>query len=313
MVDPYVALAGLLVGFVMGMTGMGGGALMTPILVLIFGVEPLAAVSSDIVASMIMKPVGGAVHWGRGTVHRGLVLWLVMGSVPAAFTGVLLLKLMGSGAAMQAGIRLALGVALLAVAAGLSIRPLLRGRNSTPDAQVESGTPIVVRRLPTVLAGVLGGLLVGIASVGSGSLIIVLLLLLYPRIRLSELVGTDLVQACPLIASAALGHLLFGDFRLPLTASILVGSLPGVYLGARFSSRAPDHVIRPALTIVLTASALKLLGVSTGMVGAVAGALLLVAFVQVIVRWQKQERQSAAATRAAAGSELRPWSEAIDD
>ena len=312
MVDPHVALAGLLVGFVMGMTGMGGGALMTPVLVLIFGVEPLAAVSSDIVASMIMKPVGGAVHWGRGTVHRGLVLWLVIGSVPAAFLGVLVLKLLGTGAAMQESIRLALGVALLTVAAGLTIRPLLRGRSSTPDAPVESGTPIVVRRLPTVLAGAAGGLLVGIASVGSGSLIIVLLLLLYPRIRLSELVGTDLVQACPLIASAALGHLLFGDFRLPLTASILVGSLPGVYLGARFSSRAPDHVIRPALTIVLTASALKLLGVSTGVVGLVGGALILIAFAHAFIRWQR-ERSTASVTTAATSSKLQPWSEAIDD
>src|SRR5215471_14292315 len=143
MVDPHVALAGLLVGFVMGMTGMGGGALMTPVLVLIFGVEPLAAVSSDIVASMIMKPVGGAVHWGRGTVHRGLVLWLALGSVPAAFTGVLLLKVVGTGAAMQQTIRVALGLALLVIAAGLTIRPLLRGRNSTPAAAVESGAPIV--------------------------------------------------------------------------------------------------------------------------------------------------------------------------
>jgi uncharacterized protein len=113
-----------------------------------------------------------------------------------------------------------------------------------------------------VLIGIAGGLVVGVTSVGSGSLMIILLLMLYPRLKLSELVGTDLVQAVPLVTSAAVGHLLFGDFQLALTGSILIGSIPGVFLGARFSSRAPDHVIRPALIVVLGVSALKLLGVS---------------------------------------------------
>jgi len=113
-----------------------------------------------------------------------------------------------------------------------------------------------------VLIGVVGGLVVGMTSVGSGSLMIVLLLLLYPMLRSSELVGTDLVQAIPLVASAAAGHLLFGDFKLDLTASLLAGSIPGVYLGARLSARANDAVIRPTLAVVLVASGLKLLGVT---------------------------------------------------
>jgi len=121
--------------------------------------------------------------------------------------------------------------------------------------------PFRLRRLPTVLIGVLGGLVVAMTSVGSGSLMIVGLLVLYPMLRSSELVGTDLVQAIPLVAAAAAGHLLFGDFQLQLTASLLVGSLPGVYLGARLSSRANDAVIRPALALVLVASGLRLLGV----------------------------------------------------
>src|SRR3954454_4198814 len=124
MIDPKVALAGLFVGFVVGLTGMGGGALMTPILVLLFKVQPLAAVSSDIVASMIMKPIGGGVHWKRGTVHKGLVKWLVLGSVPSAFLGVLLLRKLGSGAALQSHVKLSLGVALLVVTVGLIIKPL---------------------------------------------------------------------------------------------------------------------------------------------------------------------------------------------
>jgi Sulfite exporter TauE/SafE len=126
-----------------------------------------------------------------------------------------------------------------------------------------------------VLIGVVGGLVVGMTSVGSGSLMIVLLLLLYPMLRSSELVGTDLVQAVPLVASAAVGHLLFGDFKLDLTLSLLVGSIPGVYLGARLSSRANDVVIRPALALVLVASGLKLLGVDNLQLGLLVLALVL--------------------------------------
>lgn len=258
MIDPKVALAGLFVGFVVGLTGMGGGALMTPILVLLFKVQPLAAVSSDIVASMIMKPVGGGVHWRRGTVNTELVRWLVVGSVPSAFLGVLLLKSTGQGDELQHHVKVALGIALLVVALGLIIRPLLsRGRQAGDSIE-----PLVVKKAQTVLIGIAGGLVVGLTSVGSGSLMIILLLMLYPKLRLSELVGTDLVQAIPLVASAALGHALFGDFQLALTASILVGSIPGVFIGAQLSSRARDAVIRPALILVLLASSLKLLGSS---------------------------------------------------
>jgi uncharacterized membrane protein YfcA len=255
MFDPLVTLAGLLVGFVVGLTGMGGGALMTPILVLLFGINPLAAVSSDIVASMVMKPIGGGVHWKRGTVNRGLVKWLVIGSVPSAFLGVVLLKQLGVGAELQGRVKLALGAALLIVAVGLVIRPWLSKRRSG-DSQL----PLVVKPLWTVVIGITGGLVVGLTSVGSGSLMIILLLMLYPRLNLKELVGTDLVQAVPLVTSAALGHLLYGDFQLGLTGAILIGSIPGVFLGARFSSRAPDYVIRPALIVVLFVSAAKLLG-----------------------------------------------------
>ncbi len=269
MIDPTVALAGLFVGFVVGLTGMGGGALMTPILVLLFKVQPLIAVSSDIVAAMVMKPVGGGVHWRRGTVNTQLVKWLMLGSVPSAFLGVLLLKLSGTGPALQERVKLALGLALFVVAAGLIIRPLLtRGRQSG-----DSLLPLHVRPLPTVLIGIAGGLVVGLTSVGSGSLMMILLLMLYPKLSLRELVGTDLVQAIPLVASAALGHVLFGDFKLALTASILVGSVPGVFIGAQLSSRAPDAVIRPALIAVLIGSSLKLLGSSNLIL-----ALTLVAF-----------------------------------
>lgn len=288
MLDPLVTLAGLGVGFVVGLTGMGGGALMTPLLVLLFGVPPLTAVSSDIVASMVMKPVGGAVHWKRGTVNRSLVTWLVLGSVPSAFLGVLLLKELGTGPDLQSRVKWALGIALLVVTFGLIIRPLLARRRRPGDSEL----PLVVKPIPTLVIGIVGGLVVGLTSVGSGSLMIILLLLLYPRLKLSELVGTDLVQAVPLVASAALGHLLFGDFALALTGSILLGSIPGVFLGARFSSRAPDYVIRPSLIVVLLASGLKLLGAGDLLLAAVVGSAA-VAGTAYALREARREREAA--------------------
>lgn len=284
LIDLPIALAGLCVGFVVGLTGMGGGALMTPLLVLLFGFQPLTAVSSDLVASLVMKPVGGMVHSRRGTVHWRLVAWLMAGSVPSAFLGVLLLRTQLAASDLQYLVKHALGFALLAVVAGLILRSVL-ARSASSGAP--PSTVLVVRPLPTLLIGVLGGLVVGVTSVGSGSLMIVLLLMLYPRIRLSELVGTDLVQAIPLILSASLGHLLFGDFRLDLTASIVLGGLPGVYLGARCSAHAPDAVIRPALAIVLVASALKLLGVGNGAVALVTGVLLTAAIASPLIAAQR--------------------------
>src|SRR6266700_1530205 len=256
-----VAVAGLIVGFTVGLTGMGGGALMTPILVLLFKVQPLAAVSSDLVAAVIMKPVGGGVHLRRGTVNFALVRWLMVGSVPAAFAGVLVLRHLGDGAVVQTRIKEALGAALLLAAISIAAKGVLQARTTRRAVQAagqgqgrpQPQRPFQIRPLPTMAIGVLGGLVVGMTSVGSGSLMIVLLLLLYPMLSSAELVGTDLVQAIPLVGSAAFGHILFGDFRLSLTASLLVGSIPGVYLGARVSSRAKDVVIRPALALIVVA------------------------------------------------------------
>lgn len=273
--DLGLALAGLFVGAVVGLTGMGGGALMTPLLVLFFGVAPLAAVSSDLVASAVMKPVGGLVHLRNGTVNLGMTKLLIVGSVPSAFCGVLLIKALGDDESIQSAIKIALGVALLVAAASLIAKAYLslleRARRRAEGRSAESadaGPPAVrLRPVPTILVGVAGGLIVGMTSVGSGSLIIIALLALYPTLKASQLVGTDLVQAVPLVASAALGHLLFGDFHLDVTASLLIGALPGVYLGAKFSSRAPQGIIRRALALVLLASGLKLVGVPTVTLG----------------------------------------------
>lgn len=261
--DLGVSAMGLVVGFIVGLTGMGGGALMTPLLVLLFNVQPLAAVSSDLVAAVVMKPIGGGVHLKRGTVDLRLVKWLALGSVPAAFAGVLVLRTLGDGEVVQHRIKLALGVALLVAAFSMVAKAVLdRGREPA-----EKSADFPVRRLPTLAVGVAGGIIVGMTSVGSGSLMIVLLLALYPRLKASQLVGTDLVQAVPLVLSAAIGHLFFGDFEFGLTAALLLGSVPGVYLGAKVSSRANDSLIRPLLVVVLIASSLKLLGVPTAAVG----------------------------------------------
>jgi uncharacterized protein len=275
-----LALAGLGVGIVVGLTGMGGGALMTPILVLVFGVPPVAAVSSDLAASAVMKPFGGFVHARRGTVNWRLVRWLCVGSVPSAFGGVLLLRLLGDDSDVQHTIQIALGVALVLAAAGLLLKSWAARRRGD-RGPVE---PIVVRPVPTLLVGAAGGLIVGLTSVGSGSLIIVVLLALYPKLRANDLVGTDLVQAIPLVFSAAFGHALFGDLKLDLAAAVLVGSVPGVLIGSRISSRAPAGVIRSALVIVLLASALKLFNVSTLVVGVVIAAAVLIAVAAAVTK-----------------------------
>jgi uncharacterized membrane protein YfcA len=279
--DPWLAVAGALVGFTVGLTGMGGGALMTPILVLVFGVDPGTAVSSDLLASLVMKPVGATVHSRRGTVNWTLAHWLILGSVPAAFAGVFVLNDLGSGPDVAKDIKTLLGWALIVAAASMVARAFLSARTAarTRDgliAQPPDDEPVVVKRSATVLIGLAGGFIVGMTSVGSGSLMMVMLLLLYPRLSAKQLVGTDLVQAIPLVASATLSHLLFGHVDFALTGSLLVGSLPGVYVGARVSSRAPDAVIRPALIVILLASALKLLDISNSALGAT---LLLVVLI----------------------------------
>ena len=280
--DLLLALAAFVIGIVVGLTGMGGGALMTPMLVLFFDVMPLTAVSSDLVASAVMKPVGSVVHLRRGTVHLGLVKWLCVGSIPAAFSGVIIARSLGGGEQVQNVIRVALGIALLLAAAGLIVRAYIRlveharRRDGRADPLPQGRPRLQLRPLPTVAVGIVGGVVVGMTSVGSGSLIIIALMTLYPRLKASELVGTDLVQAVPLVASAALGHILFGDFQLDITTSLLIGCIPGVWLGAHLSARAPGGVVRRALAFVLLASALKLLDVSNTNTALI---LLLVAIV----------------------------------
>jgi hypothetical protein len=260
--DIYKALAGLIVGFVIGLTGMGGGALMTPVLVLLFGVNPGTAVSADVVTSLVLKPFGGSVHVRRRTVNWRLVRWLMIGSIPSAFLGAYLLDEV-IGTDNQNTVKKILGYVLLAAAAAILAKLLLQAKRNTA-AVTEMMNAALVRPVTTLIIGALGGLIVGMTSVGSGSLIIVMLMLIYPKLSSKEMVGTDLVQAIPLVGAAALGHLLFGKLDISIIGSVLIGAIPAVILGAHFSSKGADRLIRPVLVAVLTISSLGLLGVSNG-------------------------------------------------
>jgi uncharacterized membrane protein YfcA len=257
------------------MTGAGGGALMTPMLILLFGVKPAAAISSDLVAAVVMRPIGAGVHLRRGTVNWGLVGWMVVGSVPMAFLGAYLLHLIGNSTAAQANIERALGAALLVGAAAMVLRYALDRRGGL--ARTGSVVRVVARPRQTVLIGMLGGVVVGMTSVGSGSLMIVLLLFVYPMLGANQLVGTDLTQAVPLTLAAALGALAFGHVEFGVTLSLIIGSVPAVLVGSLISSSAPDRYVRPAITFVIFASGLKYVGLGTTALGWVLCAVLLAA------------------------------------
>jgi uncharacterized membrane protein YfcA len=209
----------------------------------------------------------------KKTVNFRLVGWMVVGSVPMAFLGAYLLHLMGNAEASQTNIEKALGAALLIGAAAMVIRFLLDRRAGHVRKLVVHD--LVVRPIPTVLIGMVGGLIVGLTSVGSGSLMIVMLLFLYPMLGANQLVGTDLTQAVPLTIAAALGALAFGHIEFSVTASIIIGSVPAVIVGSFISSRAPDRYIRPAITFVIFASGLKYVGLGSTALGWVLCATLL--------------------------------------
>ena len=264
-----------MVGLLVGMTGAGGGALMTPMLILLFGVSPASAISSDLVAAVVMRPFGALVHLRARTVNLGLVRWMVLGSVPAAFLGAYLLHALGDTKSAQQNIEIALGAALIVGASAMVLRLALDWRGDR--MRTATIKQLTVRPLPTVAIGVIGGLIVGMTSVGSGSLMIVLLLFLYPAIGAGQLVGTDLTQAVPLTLAAALGALLFGHVVFGVTASLIIGSVPAVLVGSLISSSVPDRYIRPVIAFVIFASGLKYVGIDTTTLGWVLCGLLLVA------------------------------------
>lgn len=298
-IDIGIAIAGLIVGIVVGLTGMGGGALMTPILVIGFGIEPLAAVSSDLVAAVVMKPIGGSIHFRRGTVHTGLVKWLALGSVPGALIGSYVVSHLSGDVGDT--IKTVLGVVLLIAACAMLVRGYLSNRRG-PGVTGDDAPRVPVKRAATLTIGFLGGTIVGMTSVGSGSLMIVALMLLYPTLSSKELVGTDLVQAVPLVLAAAIGHLIWGEFEFGLTSSLLIGAVPGVIIGAHVSSRAPDAIIRPILVLVLALSGLKLLDVPNEVLGGILAGAIIAALATWFVRQRRARALAGARPATPSGS-----------
>ena len=288
-IDPYIVLGSAVVGLLVGMTGAGGGALMTPMLILLFGVTPAAAISSDLVAAVVMRPFGSAVHLKARTVNLRLVRLMATGSIPAAFLGAYLLHLIGNSKSATGHIENILGAALLIGAAAMVLRFTLdrRAGNARTDVIHE----IEPRPLITIAIGIVGGVIVGMTSVGSGSLMIVLLLFAYPTISAKQLVGTDLTQAVPLTLAAAAGSLIFGHVKFGVTGSLVIGSVPAVLIGSMLSSTVPDKYLRPAIAFVIFASGLKYIGVATTALGWILVVVLLAGATYIVIQLRSADAQ----------------------
>jgi uncharacterized protein len=270
-----ILVVSFLVGIVVGLTGMGGGALMTPALIFL-NVPPTAAVANDLVAASVNKSVGAATHWREGSPNLKLAMWLVIGSVPTAFAGAFIIAAVGGeeGTSSDDFVKLAIGVALLLTAATYTFRNYLQLR-ATVTGRSRVGQEVVIRPVPTVLVGAFGGLLVGITSVGSGSLIMVSLLLLYPALGALRLVGTDLVQAVPLVLAAAISHMIVSGPTWEVLIPLVIGGMPGTYLGSRLAHWVNEGYVKRGIVIVLTLTGLTLLGVPPEYVGLIGAALLI--------------------------------------
>lgn len=254
--DALHAIAGLLVGFLVGLTGVGGGSLMTPLLVLMFGVTPTTAVGTDLLYAATTKTVGMGVHGWRDTIDWKVMRRLATGSIPAAMvTLVALHTFIHIGKSASHVILLVLGTMLLLTAIGILLQRRLLGYVEHHREPVDPRTSY----LPTVALGAALGVLVSISSVGAGAIGVTALLMLYPHLPVAKIIGTDIAHAVPLAFVAGAGHWLIGDVDFVLLGNLLVGSIPGVILGSMLSSRAPDQMLRPALATVLTISGVRLL------------------------------------------------------
>lgn len=263
------------VGIVVGLTGMGGGALMTPALIFL-GIPPTVAVANDLVAAAVNKSVGAAVHWRNGSPHLRLAGLLMVASVPFAFAGAFVVRAVGGGGEEEQFIKYAIGGALLLTAMTFTLRVYLSMRASAAGRAVTGDADeITLRIVPTLIVGAIGGALVGVTSVGAGSLIMVALVLLYPALAARRLVGTDLVQAIPLVMSAAISHVIVTGITWTVLIPLVIGGMPGTYLGARVAGRVPQGVIRRGIAIVLSLTGLALLGVPPTWVGLIGGGLLI--------------------------------------
>ena len=265
--DLRFSLIGLIIGFLSGLTGMGGGAGMTPVMILIMGVKPIIAVGTDLAYGAITKIIGGGTHWRQGTVHRKSAYLLGAGSVPATLLGVGLVSVIRRDHPSLVNVFLlhAIGWVLILVALVLVLKPALMAaiqrRGLRANGDFRDGIQELGDRKPWILPiiGAIVGLLVGLTSVGSGTLIIVSLLFLYPRWQSKDLVGTDVFHASILVSAASLAQLAAGNVNVPMMASLLLGSIPGVLLGSRLALGFPEQFLRVSLASVMLFSGSKLL------------------------------------------------------
>ncbi|MDH2918104.1 MAG: sulfite exporter TauE/SafE family protein [Sideroxydans sp.] len=256
--DWLYTLSGFAVGLIVGVTGVGGGSLMTPLLVLFFGVSPATAVGTDLLYAALTKSLGGWVHSRKGSVDWRVAGLLAIGSLPAAVITILLLKYLGlEEKTLRSLVTSVLSVALLATACALLLKDAIKKLARRKDGTVYE---LHHRYLPaaTVITGVIVGALVTISSIGAGVLGTVALLFLYPRMSSVKIVGTDIAHAVPLTAIAGMGHLALGTVDLVLLASLLLGSLPGIYIGSHLSAKVPEKVLRPVLAAMLLLIGLKM-------------------------------------------------------
>jgi len=255
--DFRVSILGFLVGMLVGLTGMGGGAVMTPALILLGLARPIIAVGTDLIWGTLTKAAGSFVHWRQKTVDPKIVLRLAIGSIPGALLGLALLTHLhhSNGAAMDKLVVRMLGVALMVVASNLFVRSLWRRRIRSTSEHADTNQLAWL----TVLTGAVVGFLVSLTSVGSGSLIIACLVLLYPATPLRRIVGSDIVHALLLLSVSALGHLGIGSVNVPLLGALLIGSIPGVWLGSKMSATVPEKFLQPILGTTLFFLGYKLL------------------------------------------------------
>ena len=255
---PSILAASFFVGIVVGLTGMGGGALMTPALIFLGVGHTSTIVTADLTAAAVYKSGGALMHARHGSPNIELAKWLILGSVPMAFLGPHLVTWLVPDADVEKVLQRCIGFALLLAASTYALRLYINLRRVRSGEADHDENP-VIRPLPTVLVGALGGLLVGITSVGSGSVIMIALLMLYPGLAAVKLVGTDLVQAVPLVLSAAISNIIAHGLDWSITIPLILGSVPGTLIGARIAPGVPQSWIRRGIVIVLTMSGVALL------------------------------------------------------
>jgi uncharacterized membrane protein YfcA len=254
--DPLIVLFGFGVGVLIGMTGIGGGSLMTPLLILVFGVKPVTAVGTDLAYGALTKTVGGWRHWRRRTVDLSVSTWMALGSVPAAVAGVIALKALQAGhkATFDTSVLIAVGGTLLLCGSAMLARMVLRAA----AAETEHQHPLTpARRVAAIAFGIAIGFVLGVTSAGSGSLITVALIVVF-RLSPRRVVGTDVFHAAILLWAAALAHLVAGDIDFALAGMILLGSIPGVWIGSALAYRVPVAALRAALGLLLLGAGLAL-------------------------------------------------------